>query len=63
MTHAYKMLIAGRLDAGVSSFDVVTPATGQAFAQCPKADKALLDEAVAAAKAAFPEWSARSQRR
>jgi acyl-CoA reductase-like NAD-dependent aldehyde dehydrogenase len=38
---------------------VINPATGKPFAQCPKADAALLDQAVAAAKAAFPAWSAR----
>jgi acyl-CoA reductase-like NAD-dependent aldehyde dehydrogenase len=54
------MLIAGRLESGSASFEVVNPATGEAFAACPKADRALLDEAVAAAKAAYPAWSARS---
>ena len=58
MTQAFHLLINGRLTAGASSFDVVNPATGQAFAQCPKADVAQLEQAVAAAKAAFPAWSA-----
>jgi acyl-CoA reductase-like NAD-dependent aldehyde dehydrogenase len=53
------MLIGGKLVDGASSFDVVNPASGEAFAKCPKADRAQLDQAVAAAKAAFPEWSRR----
>ena len=59
MNRNYHLLIDGRLIAGVSSFDVVNPATGEAFAQCPKADAELIDRAVAAAKAAFPKWAAR----
>lgn len=59
MAQVFKMLINGRAVDGPSTFDVFNPATGEVFAQCPKADKALLDEAVAAAKAAFPAWSQR----
>jgi acyl-CoA reductase-like NAD-dependent aldehyde dehydrogenase len=59
MTDAFHMLIDGKLVDGPTSFDVVNPATGQAFAKCPKADSALLNQAVAAAKAAFPAWSRR----
>lgn len=56
----YNLLIGGELVAGASAFDVVNPATGKPFARCPKADAAQLHEAVAAARAAFPEWSRRS---
>lgn len=59
MTDAYHMLIDGKLVDGPTSFDVINPATGEAFAKCPKADLALLNKAVAAAKAAFPAWSKR----
>src|ERR1700741_854170 len=59
MTEAFHMLIDGKLVDGPTTFDVVNPATGQAFAKCPKADSALLNKAVAAAKAAFPAWSKR----
>ncbi|MFV3075588.1 aldehyde dehydrogenase family protein [Niveispirillum fermenti] len=55
----HKLLINGVLRDGARHIDVVNPATGAAFATCPVADLALLDEAVAAAKAAFPAWSAR----
>jgi aldehyde dehydrogenase (NAD+) len=37
-------------------FNVVNPATEQVFAQAPKADKPLLEVAIAAAEAAFPAW-------
>src|SRR5262245_10519451 len=36
--------------------DVVNPATGKPFTKCPRADVAQLNDAVAAAKAAFPAW-------
>ena len=55
----FHMLIDGKLVDGPTTFDVVNPATGQAFAKCPKADSAQLNQAVAAAKAAFPAWSKR----
>jgi len=54
----FKLLIDGALVDGASCFEVINPATGEAFASCPKADEALLNRAVAAAKAAFPAWSA-----
>ncbi len=54
----FKLLIDGRAVDGVSGFDVINPATGQSFASCPKADEHMVGQAVAAAKAAFPAWSA-----
>ncbi|CCW20339.1 Aldehyde dehydrogenase [Sphingobium indicum BiD32] len=60
MDHEYRLLIDGELVPGVSTFDVVNPATGAAFASAPKADEALLERAVAAAKRALPAWSALS---
>jgi acyl-CoA reductase-like NAD-dependent aldehyde dehydrogenase len=59
MAQVFHMLINGRAVDGPTSFDVFNPATGEPFARCPKADKAVLDQAVAAAKAAFPAWSQR----
>ncbi len=53
----YRHLIDGRLVGSSQSFDVFDPATGEVFAQCPSADRADLDRAVAAAKRAFPAWS------
>lgn len=52
------MLIGGELVEGAADFDVINPATGEAFARCPRADLAQLNQAVAAAKAAFPAWAA-----
>ena len=54
----YKMLINGELVDGAATLDVVNPATGAVFETCPRADEAQLNEAVAAAKTAFPAWSA-----
>ncbi len=54
----YKMLINGELVAGHSSMAVINPATEEEFARAPVADEAQLNSAVAAAKKAFPGWSA-----
>jgi acyl-CoA reductase-like NAD-dependent aldehyde dehydrogenase len=53
------LLINGRLVDGASTFDVINPATEQVLAACPRADLAQLNQAVAAAKAAFPAWAAK----
>ena len=55
----FKLLINGRLTPGASSIDVINPATEEVVAVCPTASEAQLNEAVAAAKAAFPAWSKR----
>jgi acyl-CoA reductase-like NAD-dependent aldehyde dehydrogenase len=55
---AFKLLINGRLEDGESEMDVINPATEEILSTCPRASKAQLDKAVAAAKAAFPAWSA-----
>ena len=57
---AYKLLINGKLVAGDQSMDVINPATEAVLTACPRASEAQLDEAVAAAKAAFPAWSAQT---
>ncbi|MDF2638464.1 MAG: aldehyde dehydrogenase [Novosphingobium lindaniclasticum] len=54
----FKLLIGGVLVEGASTFDVINPATEQVVAKCPKADPAQLEDAIGAAKAAFPSWSA-----
>lgn len=53
----YKLLINGQLVAGAAASPVINPATEESVADCPRASKAQLDQAVAAAKAAFPAWS------
>jgi acyl-CoA reductase-like NAD-dependent aldehyde dehydrogenase len=53
-------LIDGRLTVGAATLEVVNPATGKLLTTCARADKAQLHAAVAAAKKAFPAWSAAS---
>lgn len=55
----YKLLIDGELIGGAGAINVINPATEAAVASCPIADEALLERAVAAAKAAFPAWAAK----
>jgi|SRR5215831_13146264 len=43
---------------GASTLDVINPATGRTLIAAPRADRAQIDQAVAAAKTAFPIWSA-----
>lgn len=54
----YRMLIGGKLETGSASFDVLNPANEQVIGQAPDATPEDLDRAVAAARAAFPAWSA-----
>jgi acyl-CoA reductase-like NAD-dependent aldehyde dehydrogenase len=54
----FRLLINGRLVDGAGRLDVINPATGRILAVAPRADRAQLEEAVAAAKTAFPAWSA-----
>ncbi len=53
----FKLLINGQLTAGASVMDVINPSTEEVVAVCPRADLAQLNQAVAAAKAAFPAWA------
>jgi acyl-CoA reductase-like NAD-dependent aldehyde dehydrogenase len=50
-------LIDGALETSVSTFEVVNPSTGRAFAQCPDASREQFDAAVAAARRAYAGWS------
>ena len=54
---SYSMIIDGKPVAAATTFPVVNPATGEAFAQVAAGDIAHVDAAVAAARAAFPAWS------
>jgi acyl-CoA reductase-like NAD-dependent aldehyde dehydrogenase len=54
----FKLLIGGRLVEGARTSPVINPATEEPVADCPRASNAQLEEAVAAAKSAFPGWSA-----
>ncbi|MEY4248919.1 MAG: hypothetical protein RJA87_552 [Pseudomonadota bacterium] len=55
---SYTMTIGGQAVAGASSFDVLNPATGQVIGSAPDCTPEQLDAAVAAARKAFPAWSA-----
>jgi acyl-CoA reductase-like NAD-dependent aldehyde dehydrogenase len=54
----YKLLIGGKLVDGAQTMDVINPATEEVLVKCPRASADQLNEAVAAAKAAFPAWAA-----
>lgn len=55
--HDYRMLIDGAWVAGESGhFEVINPASGRAFAQCPAGSLGQLDQAVHAAQVAFRQW-------
>jgi len=55
----FHLLINGSLVEGDSQMPVLNPASEEVLAQCPRASLRQLNEAVAAAKAAFPPWAAR----
>jgi len=53
----FQLTIDGKSVNTAESFAVINPATEGVVAQCPKADANDLNNAVAAAKKAFPSWS------
>jgi acyl-CoA reductase-like NAD-dependent aldehyde dehydrogenase len=55
----FKLLINGKLVSGAARLDVINPANEEVLVEAPRADRAQLNEAIAAAKAAFPAWSAK----
>jgi acyl-CoA reductase-like NAD-dependent aldehyde dehydrogenase len=55
----YTMTIDGRAATAASTLEAYNPATEEVIANVPDASRAQLDEAVAAARRAFPAWSAR----
>jgi acyl-CoA reductase-like NAD-dependent aldehyde dehydrogenase len=57
----YPLIINGEQISTGESFDVINPATGEAFAKCISASEEQVNAAVAAAKAAFPKWSKTSE--
>lgn len=54
----FALLINGKLTAGATKLDVINPATEEVLAEAPRADRAQLNDAIAAAKLAFPSWAA-----
>lgn len=57
----YNNIINGEKVQSGSTFGVVNPANGDVFAICQSANVEMVDQAVAAARAAFFEWSKTSQ--
>ncbi|ELU42211.1 aldehyde dehydrogenase, putative [Rhizoctonia solani AG-1 IA] len=57
----YTNIINGKPVPSQTTLDVQNPATQKKIAEAPVATKEQLDEAVAAARAALPAWSAKSQ--
>lgn len=53
----FRLLVGGELVAGDETLPVVNPATGEVVVHAPRASRAQLDDAVAAAVAAFPAWA------
>ena len=56
----FTLLIDGKPATSASSLEVINPATGRVFARCPAAGRRELDQAVEAARRAFPAWRALS---
>lgn len=54
----FNLIISGRLVSGDREMDVINPATEEVVARCPVASAAQLNEAVEAARLAFPSWAA-----
>lgn len=53
----FDMLINGENVHSDSYFNVINPATGHAFASCQQGNSSHVDQAVKAARQAFPSWS------
>lgn len=53
----FGLIIDGKKIATAETFGVINPATEEIVGECPIASKAQLDQAVAAAAAAFKTWS------
>lgn len=54
----FRLLIGDRLVEGAGTFNAYNPATEEVIASVPEASRSQLDEAVAAARHAFPAWAA-----
>ena len=62
---SYKLLINGKLVSGSATMEVINPATEAVLGVCPRGGETEMEEAIQAAKSAFPAWSYRpiSERR
>ena len=59
----FTMTIDGEAVAAAESFPVLNPATEEVYAEAPKASAEQLERAIAAARAALPDWSADEEAR
>ncbi len=57
MSH-YSLTIGGKPATTTNTFNVLNPADETVVAACPEGTTALVDEAVASARRAFPAWAA-----
>lgn len=57
MTTTYQNYINGEFVAATETLAVTNPATGELLAYAPESDKAAVDQAIDAARAAFPAWA------
>ena len=53
----FQLLIDGHLVDGADRLEVVNPATGKPLCSAPRADADQLEQAIAAARRAFPGWA------
>jgi len=53
----HQLLIDGKLVDGAATLEVINPATAKPFATSPRADRTQAEQAIAAAKRAFPAWA------
>jgi len=56
MQDGFTHTINGQGQGSQTHFEVINPATGEPFAQCPDASREQLDQAVSAARRAFTDW-------
>lgn len=61
MSVQFDMLIDGKYVEGAKRLDVINPATAKVYQNIGRADADQLEQAVQAAKTAFPSWSAMAQ--
>lgn len=55
--YAFTHTIDGKAVAATATFGITNPATEQVFAQCPDASREQFEQAIGAARKAFPAWS------
>ncbi len=53
-------LIDGQRVFSEAALEIINPANGKVFARCPAASRQQLEQAVEAARAAFPKWQSKS---